>query len=131
MINRLLVTIAVASSLLAATALLHPAFAAQPTQTQETGIGPVLADSQGLTLYTFDKDASGQSACVDECADNWPPLMATEEDQAEGDYTLVSRPDGSKQWAYKGKPLYTLGEDEAPGETKGEGAKGLWHAARP
>jgi predicted lipoprotein with Yx(FWY)xxD motif len=131
MIKRLLVTFTVASSLLAVAALLQPAFAAQPTQTQDTQIGQVLANGQGLTLYTFDKDEAGKSACEGACAEKWPPFMAAADQQPEGDYTQIERSDGSKQWAYKGKPLYLMSDDAAPGDTKGEGFKEVWHAARP
>lgn len=129
--NRMLVTLAVASTVLTAAAWLQPAFAAQPTQVQDTALGPVLADGEGLTLYTFDKDANGQSACNDQCADNWPPYFASDADEPAGDFTLIARPDGSRQWAYKGKPLYQWTEDSEPGDTKGDGKNGVWHVARP
>lgn len=130
MMTRLLVTLAVASGLIAA-ALLQPAFAAQPTQVRESKIGPVLTDPQGQTLYTFDKDPAGQSACEGECAENWPPFLASDGDQPEGDYTLVTRADGGHQWAYKGKPLYTMSDDSEPGDTNGDGKNDVWHAAHP
>src|SRR5690606_42026261 len=66
--------------------------------------GGVLTDSQSMTLYTFDKDEPGTSNCYDTCATNWPPLTADENAQPEGDFTLVERTDGTKQWAYKGEP---------------------------
>ena len=128
---RLLVTAMVASGLLVASALLQPGFAAQPAQTQESSIGPVLADPEGMTLYTFDKDTADTSACTEKCAENWPPLIAGDADQSEGDYTVVTRPDGTKQWAFKGKPLYKWSKDAAPGDTTGEGVNNVWHAARP
>jgi len=43
----------------------------------------------------------------------------------------VTRPDGSKQWAFKGKPLYKWSKDEEPGDTTGDGVNKVWHAARP
>ena len=63
-----------------------------------------MADSAGMTLYSFDKDAGGKSACNGPCAANWPPLLATGDGKASGDWTIVARDDGSKQWAFKGKP---------------------------
>jgi predicted lipoprotein with Yx(FWY)xxD motif len=92
-----------------------------------------LTGEKGMTLYTFDKDVagSGKSACVGPCAANWPPLMASGSDAASGDYSLVTRDDGSKQWAYKGKPLYYWSKDQKPGDKTGDGFKDVWHTAKP
>ena len=68
--------------------------------------GDALTDSKGMTLYIFDKDSAGTSACYDKCAVNWPPLMVEGDAMAEGEFTIVERTDGTKQWAYKGMPLY-------------------------
>ena len=67
----------------------------------------VFADAKGMTLYTFDKDTTGKSVCNGACAKNWPPLTAAAGSASSGDWTVVTRDDGSMQWAYKGKPLYT------------------------
>ena len=93
----------------------------------------VLTNSAGMTLYTFDKDAagSGKSVCNGPCAANWPPLMAKEGDKAAGDYSIVMRDDGSKQWAYKGKPLYLWVKDQKPGDKTGDGVNNVWHIAQP
>ena len=99
---------------------------------EKTALGPVLADSKGMTLYTFDKDATpGKSACNGQCAQNWPPLAAKAAAKPMGDWTVVTRDDGSKQWAYKGKPLYTWVKDSKPGDTSGEGVNNVWHVAKP
>src|SRR5262245_27100525 len=66
----------------------------------------ILVNGTGMTLYVFDKDAGGKSACNGPCAANWPPLPAGADAMASGDWTIIVRDDGSKQWAYKGKPLY-------------------------
>jgi len=110
-------------------ALLGAAFAAPPTKVE----GGVLVGPNGMTLYTFDKDTagSGKSVCNGQCATNWPPLMAADADAPSGDYTLVTRDDGKKQWALKGKPLYYWVKDTKPGDTTGEGVMGAWHAAKP
>ena len=91
----------------------------------------VLTDSSGMALYTFDKDTNGdgKSVCNDDCAVKWPPLMADEAAADEGDFTVVTRDDGSKMWAYKGWPLYYWYEDEAAGDIKGDGVGGVWHVA--
>jgi predicted lipoprotein with Yx(FWY)xxD motif len=88
-------------------------------------------NSSGMTLYTFDKDAGGKSACNGSCAANWPPLMARDGAKANGDWSIVARDDGGKQWAYKGKPLYTWAKDQKPGDRTGDGVNNVWHVARP
>ena len=92
-----------------------------------------LVGANDMTLYTFDKDAagSGKSVCNGPCATNWPPLMARAEDKASGDWTVITRDDGSKQWAYKGKPLYFWAKDAKPGDRTGDGINQVWHTAKP
>jgi predicted lipoprotein with Yx(FWY)xxD motif len=123
MLKKIILTTAVA--LTCASSL---AFAAAPAM---TGKGGVLTDHKGMTLYTFDKDSGGKSMCNGDCATNWPPLMATAGAKDEGGYTVVTRDDGSKQWAYKGKPLYTWVKDKAPGDMTGDGVKDVWHVVKP
>lgn len=93
----------------------------------------ILTGPNGMTLYTFDKDVAGgsKSVCNGPCATNWPPLMATETDQASGDFTVITRDDGKKQWALKGKPLYFWIKDSKPGDKTGDGFNKLWQVARP
>ena len=93
----------------------------------------VLVAPNGMTLYTFDKDTagSGKSVCNAGCATNWPPLMASDADKPDGDYTIVTRDDGKKQWALKGKPLYFWAKDTKPGDKTGDGVLGVWHTATP
>ncbi len=92
----------------------------------------VLATPTGATLYTFDKDTagSGKSTCNAQCATNWPPLAAQASDAASGDWSIVTRDDGSKQWAYKGWPLYTFAKDAKPGDTTGDGKGNVWHLVK-
>lgn len=93
----------------------------------------VLTGSNGMTLYTFDKDVAGtgKSVCNGPCAANWPPLVAEAGASASGDYTIITRDDGAKQWAYKGKPLYFWVKDKSPGDKTGEGVNGVWQLAKP
>jgi predicted lipoprotein with Yx(FWY)xxD motif len=93
----------------------------------------VLTGPNGMTLYTFDKDAagSGKSVCNGPCAVNWPPLMAAETDKAAGDYSVITRDDGKKQWAVKGKPLYYWVKDSKPGDKTGDGVNKVWQVAKP
>jgi predicted lipoprotein with Yx(FWY)xxD motif len=92
-----------------------------------------LTGANGMTLYTFDKDAagSGKSLCKGPCATNWPPLFAMDSDMASGDYSIVMRDDGKKQWAFKGKPLYYWNKDQKPGDRTGDGFNNVWHTAKP
>ncbi|MBU1365241.1 MAG: hypothetical protein KKE51_15610 [Gammaproteobacteria bacterium] len=93
----------------------------------------MLTGSNGMTLYTFDKDAagSGKSKCNGPCATNWPPLMVMDGDMASGDYSIVIRDDGKKQWAFKGKPLYFWAKDQKAGDKTGDGFNKVWHVAKP
>jgi len=94
--------------------------------------GAVLADAAtGKTLYTYAKDAADKSACVDQCAKNWPPFGAAADAKAQGDWTIIARADGSKQWVYKGKPLYFWVKDKKQGDTTGHGVGKVWAVARP
>lgn len=92
----------------------------------------VLTGPNGMTLYTFDKDiaGSGKSVCNGPCAANWPPLTATSAPE-EADYSLVQRDDGTRQIAYKGKPLYYWVKDAKSGDTTGDGVNQVWHTATP
>ena len=87
----------------------------------------MLTAANGMTLYTFDNDKDGMSACYDQCAANWPPYMAAEGEDMGADWTTVKRTDGTMQWAYDGKPLYFFKGDAAEGDMKGDGLKGVWH----
>jgi predicted lipoprotein with Yx(FWY)xxD motif len=93
----------------------------------------MLVGPNGMTLYVFDKDAanSGKSACNGPCATNWPPLMAADAAQGVGDYMVITRDDGKKQWAMKGKPLYYWAKDSKPGDKTGDGFMTIWHVAKP
>lgn len=93
----------------------------------------MLTGNNGMTLYIFDKDTagSGKSVCVDACATNWPPLFAMDSDSSSGDYSIVTRNDGKKQWAFKGKPLYFWAKDQKAGDKTGDGVNKVWHIAQP
>jgi predicted lipoprotein with Yx(FWY)xxD motif len=95
-----------------------------------TAKGPALVDAKGMTLYTFDKDASGTSNCKGGCATSWPPAAAAASDAASGDFTIITREDGAAQWAHKGKPLYTWIQDRKAGDATGGAVPG-WKIATP
>ncbi|UUT19992.1 hypothetical protein [Pseudomonas sp. T8] len=112
----------------AALALPGLAFAAEPAMVKDG----MFVDLKGMTLYTFAKDAGGKSMCNDKCAANWPPLMAASGDKAMGEWTVIKRDDGSMQWAYDGKPLYTFVMDKKAGDMTGDGKMdGAWKVAKP
>ena len=61
----------------------------------------LMTGTNGMTLYTFDKDVdgSGKSVCNGTCATNWPPIAASADSKSGGDWTVIKRDDGSRQWA--------------------------------
>ena len=113
-----------------AAALLAVTLSAGAQQPAKKAADGTMVDAKGMTLYTFDKDAGGKSACNGPCATNWPPLMAANDSKAAGDWSVVTRDDGGKQWAFMGKPLYTWSKDTKPGDKTGEGVGGTWHTAK-
>lgn len=120
-------------TLIAAASLALAAFAAAAAPAAPAApVNGVLATPAGATLYTFDKDTpgSGKSACNGQCAANWPPLAAHASDGPSGDWTVVTRDDGTQQWAYKGQPLYTYANDAKPGDTTGDGKGNAWHLVK-
>jgi len=104
---------------------------AEPAKVADTAKGKVLADARGMTLYTFDRDSADASACTGQCAQNWPPLLAPADAKASANWTIVTRQDGGKQWAYKGKPLYGWAKDTKAGDVTGDGVNNVWHVATP
>jgi predicted lipoprotein with Yx(FWY)xxD motif len=104
-----------------------------------TGLGDVLVDRQGRTLYLFERDSGTMSACTDACAVNWPPLSVPGtpligSGAKPSDVATTARPDGINQLTYNGHPLYTFVNDKKPGDTNGEGLTafgGSWHALSP
>ena len=101
-----------------------------PLKPQKTKIGNVLADPNGMTIYTFDKDKKGKSACTGECAAYWPPVKAAADAKPTGDLTVITRDDGTKQWADGGKPLYTYVKDKKQGDVTGDNVNGVWHVVK-
>lgn len=102
------------------------------------GLGAVLSDGEGLTLYRFDGDTARPptSTCAGACAENWVPATADAEVvrargvPAEPVSTIV-RADGARQITVGGWPVYRFAGDIAPGQAGGQGADGAWFAAAP
>ena len=91
-----------------------------------TKLGPVVVNSAGRTLYLFEKDKSPKSTCSGECANDWPPLMASGKPAADTGVKAsmlgtTKRSDGKEQVTYNGHPLYTFTGDQNPGDTSGQG----------
>ncbi len=99
------------------------------------GTGNYLVDSRGMTLYVFKNDPFGKSTCTGWCADNWPAFYAAEVttsgDLDKTNFSTITRDDGRMQTAYKGMPLYYFVQDTVPGDTKGNGLKGMWSVVLP
>ncbi|WP_370949835.1 SCO0930 family lipoprotein [Amycolatopsis sp. cg5] len=105
--------------------------------TEVEGVGQVLTDQTGKTLYRFDKDTSKppKSNCDNACATTWPPLLADGAPQLTGvDEKMVgtvTRTDGTKQVTVNGWPIYRFSKDTAPGQAAGQGKDGVWSAVTP
>jgi len=140
--NALIVGVAAAVVFVLATAAVA---AAKPTArsttvaTAPTGLGRIIVDVRGHSLYLFEKDAHGQSACSGVCAVYWPPLITHGKSIAiKGAKASllgsVRRSDGSRQVTYAGHPLYLFSGDTGRGQTNGEGLQDFgagWYALAP
>jgi predicted lipoprotein with Yx(FWY)xxD motif len=104
-----------------------------------TGLGKILVDSKGRTLYLWEKDSAGKSACSGGCAEAWPPLRASGKPTAGGGAKAsllgtIPRSDGKPQVTYDGHPLYGYQGDSKPGDTTGQGSTGFgapWYVLAP
>jgi predicted lipoprotein with Yx(FWY)xxD motif len=101
-----------------------------------TSKGKVLANDNKMTLYIYDRDSDGKSACNGPCAEAWPPY-ANKIDMASASATgsksgwgVIKRDDGKEMWTYDGKPVYTHKNDKAPGDVAGDGVGGAWHVVK-
>lgn len=95
--------------------------------------GAYLTDFVGKTLYIYDKDKVGISNCYGGCAVAWPPYIssATVEKTLPANISVITRTDGTKQFAWKGWPLYYYATDQKPGDITGDGVGGVWHIVKP
>jgi predicted lipoprotein with Yx(FWY)xxD motif len=113
-----------------------PETAADATVAQgDTGLGAVLVDAEGLTLYGLTDDTDGVSTCDGACAEAWPPLTVDGPDLPAGLdsdlFSVVERSDGTFQLKAGEWPLYRFAGDAAPGDTNGQGSGGVWFAVAP
>lgn len=91
---------------------------------QPVGVAQVLATFSGLTLYTLTRDRVGKSLCEKTCLEEWRPFLGGTFSEGRGAWTLVQRADGTRQWAFGGKPLYTFAADKAAGDIRGNNLPG-------
>jgi predicted lipoprotein with Yx(FWY)xxD motif len=105
---------------------------------RNTGLGKVLVDSSGFTLYEFTKDSRNMNSCVKVkgCAKVWPALTTTGSAKAGPGVkasllSTITLSGGVKQVTYAGHALYTYSESIEAGETSYVGVKhfgGSWDA---
>jgi len=94
--------------------------------------GSYLTSANGMTLYVFDNDKNGAFGCTGSCLSIWPPYLASVAPATlPTNVTLVTRPDGTMQYAYKGRLIYNYSGDQIPGDMNGDGINGTWHVAKP
>jgi|1186.fasta_scaffold182288_2 predicted lipoprotein with Yx(FWY)xxD motif len=102
----------------------------------KTGLGTIIVDGKGRTLYAFGHDLKNKSRCSGPCAQNWPPAAAPPKPAvakgiAKSKLKVIKRGDGSRQLSYAGHPLYRFSLDSARGDTNGQNVTafgGTWHA---
>jgi predicted lipoprotein with Yx(FWY)xxD motif len=103
---------------------------------RSTTLGSVLVDARGRTLYVFEEDRKGMSACDTSCVKFWPPLVSRAAPRAgkgvhKSLLATIRRQDGRRQVTYAGRPLYTFVGDKTAGQTSGEGLTNFgaeWYA---
>lgn len=136
----LVVTAAVLSLLVGvAVAAATPGAGSPTVTTARTGLGRVVTDGRGRTLYLFEKDTRTRSACSGTCAVYWPPLLTrgkalVVKGVQRSLLGSIRRPDGTRQVTDAGHPLYLFSGDAARGQTNGEGLHDFgagWYALAP
>jgi predicted lipoprotein with Yx(FWY)xxD motif len=120
------VVLAIATTAGVAVGASHPRSPAK-VGVRSTSLGKILVNGKGVTLYLFEKDKKGKSACSGACATAWPPLLTKGKPRASGGAVAsklgtTKRSDGTTQVTYNRHPLYTFFKDaNKPGRTTGEG----------
>ncbi|GAB3534239.1 hypothetical protein GCM10027403_09720 [Arthrobacter tecti] len=108
-----------------------------PLGIAETDLGEVVVDAEGMVVYYFTNDEadSGVSACEGGCLEAWPPVLTdSETPEAEGvtgELGTIETPDGELQVTINGMPIYYFANDEAPGDTNGQGVNEVWYVVAP
>ncbi len=104
-----------------------------------SGLGNIVVNSKGRSLYVFGKDSGSKSACLGACAVNWPPLGANGKPTVGSGLKpslvgLSGRSDGASQVTYDGHPVYLFVGDKRAGQTNGQGVNafgGVWYVLSP
>ena len=101
------------------------------TAAHKAGVGSVLVDSQGRTLYRYTPDQGTMSTCTGSCARLWPPALApaSGKPRATGVHGMVgttTRAGGQKQLTFDGHPLYRYVGDTSKADAKGQGIDHIW-----
>jgi predicted lipoprotein with Yx(FWY)xxD motif len=101
-----------------------------------SGIGTVLANKAGLTLYHNTEESGGTIVCTGGCVSVWPPVLVTgslphDTRVIKGTFGTIMRPDGSRQLTINDMPLYTYTGDSGLGQASGQGIQGVWFAVTP
>ena len=114
----------------------EPSMGSELVTVAETGLGHVLVGADGRTLYLFTPDSAGEPTCYDDCATNWPPLLADGEISVgagldDSDFSTVERTDGTMQVKVGDWPLYYFAGDAAAGDTNGQGVGEKWYVVSP
>ncbi|HZY77763.1 MAG TPA: hypothetical protein VFE40_15715 [Jatrophihabitantaceae bacterium] len=107
-----------------------------------SGLGDVLVDGQGRTLYMFPPDAGRGVTCTGACAGTWPPLVIADSSAPSAgagviktDLSTVADPNtGARVVTYAGYPLYRYAGDLAAGTANGQALfvdGGPWYVLDP
>jgi predicted lipoprotein with Yx(FWY)xxD motif len=104
----------------------------------DSSLGQIIVDGEGKTLYMFQPDEAGTPTCYDECAANWPPLLADDPASVTvgtgldaSKLSVVDRTDGGKQLKYGNWTLYYFANDAAAGDVNGQGINEVWYVLAP
>ena len=114
----------------AATAASVTGAATKDVKTRSTSLGTILVNSKSMSLYALSVEKKNHFICTGTCTKTWHPLRSKHKSPTGtvGNLSFLKRPDGTKQVAYKGHPMYTFSGDSKPGQTNGQGFKdvGTW-----
>lgn len=108
-----------------------------PLGVAETDLGEVVVDAEGMVVYYFTQDEpnSGVSSCEGGCLEAWPPVLSDSEtpevEGVTGEVGTIETPEGDLQVTINGMPIYYFAQDEAPGDTNGQGVNEVWYVVAP
>lgn len=99
--------------------MLPPGFSVRSTTN-----GRLLTTDKNYSVYAFDRDTETQIACIDDCLQNWRPIVAPELARAKADWSFIERSPGVRQWVFRGRPLYTYELDQSSWSLQGSDEPG-------